>query len=158
MCISRIKNLAVVHDFILANGPVPTIILGPVYMKTFSGENGTVSLRLYLPFTCIQNKSSGYRKTFQVADMFEIVLKTILCKRQIRSLGSRNLSKMPAYLLLIPSQSKPLKTLVVSYSSVMFRSSSASSSIQAALSIAIFIDSEHFHVNTTTTNRFPEHS
>ena len=82
-------------------------------MKTFLGENGTVSLRLYLPFTCIRNKSSGYAKTFQVADMFEIVLKTILCKRRIRSLGSRNLSKMPAYLLLIPSQSKPSKTLVV---------------------------------------------
>ena len=127
-------------------------------MKTFSGENGTVLLRLYLPFTCIRNKSSGYAKTFQVADMFEIVLKTMLCKRGIRSLGSRNLSKMPAYLLLIPSQSKPSKTLVVLYSSVTFRSSSASSSIQAALSIAIFINSERFHINTTTTNRFPEHS
>ena len=55
-------------------------------MKKFSGENGTVSLRLYLPFTCIRNKSSGYTKTFQVADIFEIVLKTILCKQQIRSL------------------------------------------------------------------------
>ena len=95
-------------------------------MKTFSGENGTVSLRLYLLFACIRNKSSGYMQTFQVADiMFEIVLKTILCKRQIQMLGSQNLSKMSAYLLLIPSQSRPSETLVVLYSSVTFRSSSA---------------------------------
>ena len=127
--------------------------IGPVYMKTFSGENGTVSLHLYLPFTCIRNKSSGYTKTFQVADMFEIVLETILCKWQIWSLGSRNLSKMPAYLLLIPSQSRPSKTLVVLYSSVTFRSSSASSSVQAALSIAIFSDSQCFHNTKNDDNK-----
>ena len=62
--------------------PAGGAFLGPVHMKTFSGENGTVSSRLYLPFTCIRNKSSRYMKMFQVVDMFEIVLKTILCKHK----------------------------------------------------------------------------
>jgi peptide methionine sulfoxide reductase MsrA len=38
------------------------VLSGPVYMKTFSDENGTVSLRLYLPFTV--KKDGGLKMHF----------------------------------------------------------------------------------------------
>ena len=55
------------------------------FTKRFQVKIENVLLRLYLPFTCIQNKSSSYTKMFQVEDMFEVVLKMILCKPQLNT-------------------------------------------------------------------------